>query len=148
MALANDCINILELPTAHQNDVRDEPKPEPGTDPARDDSSSSDEADSRDDSTSSNKSQMLEEYPPLTSYALNRLFVHARAGSALGANPTKVLEKLVLQDCWSRWCLLQENVTEPGTLPDFLQSGGLGDWIWMIDQLVEPKDIEEGREER
>jgi len=47
-------------------------------------------------------SQTLEEYPSLTSYALNRVFVHARKGYILGADPKNFLQKLVIQGGWSR----------------------------------------------
>ncbi|RYP60958.1 hypothetical protein DL770_009885 [Monosporascus sp. CRB-9-2] len=80
-------------------------------------------------------SQTLDEYPALTSYALNRAFEHARAGYALGADPKEVLKKLVLQDRWSRWYVLQEAVTDLETWQDFLASQDLGSWIVLADHI-------------
>lgn len=78
----------------------------------------------------------LEGYPALASYALNRVFVHAKAGQAFGADPKEFLEKLVLQDRWSRWRVLQEVVPDYTTWQGFLPSQGLGPWVAVADDLV------------
>ncbi|KAI1198514.1 hypothetical protein F5X97DRAFT_148646 [Nemania serpens] len=75
-------------------------------------------------------SQTLEDYPALTSYALNRVFVHARAALARGDNrPWEVLRKLVLEGCWHRWDLLQEHFERSRTWEDLLMAQRLDPWI-------------------
>ncbi|GAW25132.1 hypothetical protein SAMD00023353_0200430 [Rosellinia necatrix] len=80
-------------------------------------------------------SQTLEDYPALTSYVLNRVFVHARAGLALGANPREVLRKLVWKNAWTRWYLLQEDVSDLQTWRDMLESQGLYGWVDIMQQI-------------
>ncbi len=81
------------------------------------------------------KSQTLEAYPALVSYALNRAFIHAQAGFQRGADPQELFEKLVLQTRWDRWYALQEGVTSSEQLKDFLREQDMGPWVPIIDQL-------------
>lgn len=81
------------------------------------------------------KSQTLEEYPALASYALNRAFIHAEAGFRCDADPKELLEKLVLHDRWGRWYALQEGVTSSKRLEDFFGERGMESWVAIIDQL-------------
>ncbi|OTA97656.1 hypothetical protein M434DRAFT_26384 [Hypoxylon sp. CO27-5] len=74
----------------------------------------------------STKSQTLEEYPALASYAINRAFVHARLSRA---DPDEIIKKLIQQNCWSRWYALQEGVTTHSTSKEFLKSQGLQNWV-------------------
>ena len=78
---------------------------------------------------SSNISQTLQEYPALASYALNRVFAHAQGGHARGADPVRVMKKLVRGGCWNRWYCLQEGVVADKTLGAFLEAQGLGSWM-------------------
>jgi hypothetical protein len=84
--------------------------------------------DEEDSGVSQTRSQTLNIYPALASYALNRVFVHARAGYVLEADPKGFLERLVLQDCWYRWVALQEGVTDLKDLRSFLTSQNLDGW--------------------
>ncbi|KAI1129855.1 hypothetical protein F5Y10DRAFT_237408 [Nemania abortiva] len=85
-------------------------------------------------------SQMLEEYPALTSYALNRAFEHARAGLARGADPGEVLRKLVLEECWERWYTLQESVSGPRSWIFVLEFQGLAPWIRIAAELLRGRE--------
>ncbi len=82
-------------------------------------------------------SQTLEDYPALTSYALSRVFVHARAGLAKGTDPGEILKKLVLQKCWERWYLLQERVSGLHTWQDVLKLQDLSPWISIAEEICE-----------
>ncbi|KAI0854646.1 hypothetical protein F4860DRAFT_520643 [Xylaria cubensis] len=81
--------------------------------------------------------QTLEEYPALTSYALNRLFIHARKGLTLGADPENMLRKLVLQNTWRRWYVLQESVSGLHTWQGVLSLQGLDAWINKANEMVD-----------
>ncbi|KAI0418466.1 hypothetical protein F5X98DRAFT_338140 [Xylaria grammica] len=83
------------------------------------------------------ESQTLKEYPALTSYALNRVFVHAEAALAQGAHPGNFLRKLVLQNTWKRWYILQESAEYVDTWEDLLTLQGLGRWIDLANDMVE-----------
>ncbi|KAK1763216.1 hypothetical protein QBC33DRAFT_562996 [Phialemonium atrogriseum] len=82
----------------------------------------------------SKTSQTLEEYPALASYAINRLFVHAKDGFKHGADPKEVLRRLIVQDRWSRWFALQESTTRIPTCMSFLISRELNTWASLADQ--------------
>ncbi|KAH8895480.1 hypothetical protein GQ53DRAFT_820309 [Thozetella sp. PMI_491] len=86
-------------------------------------------------SVGSNDSHTLEGYPALASYAINRAFVHAQAAFQHGANPENVLRKLVSQNRWSRWHVLQEGITNHNTWQGFLRSQGLGSWVSAADEI-------------
>ncbi|KAJ8132147.1 hypothetical protein O1611_g1480 [Lasiodiplodia mahajangana] len=75
------------------------------------------------------ESQTLEEYPALTSYALNRVFEHARASLVQKEDLEEVLRKLIDAKCWERWYFLQETLTGLHTWQDVLESQGLASWI-------------------
>ncbi|KAI0117654.1 hypothetical protein F4776DRAFT_276707 [Hypoxylon sp. NC0597] len=93
----------------------------------------------------STKSQTLEEYPALASYAINRAFVHARLSRG---DPEEIMNKLTRQNCWSRWYALQEGVTTHFNLIEFLESQGLRNWVcrelgpgqdlWTLSPLSSP----------
>lgn len=80
---------------------------------------------------SSTKSQTLQINPSLMSYALNRAFVHARAGYVLGADPTNIIRIIVFGNGWSRWAGLQRSDTHVETWEDFLSDQRLGSWIFL-----------------
>ncbi len=94
----------------------------------------------------SNMSRTLEEYPALTSYALNRVFDHAQKAHALGANLGKLLEKLTVEGCWNRWYYLQEGVTDQAALSNFLHTQGLGSWIppAQAQPIHDPAQVQSG----
>lgn len=82
----------------------------------------------------SKKSQTLEEYPALASYAINRVFIHAKDGFKHGADPKEVLRRLIVQDRWSRWFALQESTTRIPTCISFLISRDLNTWVSLAGQ--------------
>lgn len=88
------------------------------------------------------KPQTLDEYPALASYALNRAFVHARASSELGVDPTEILRKLIMLDRGSRWYLLQEGVTGIKTCQDLLKHQELASWVdLLLDDLMKGGEL-------
>ncbi|KAI0440025.1 hypothetical protein F4803DRAFT_529048 [Xylaria telfairii] len=82
-------------------------------------------------------SHTLKEYPALKSYAINRAFEHARAALAIGADPGDVLRKLVLQNCWERWYMLQEHASDLFTWQDMLKFHNLDPWISIAEKICE-----------
>lgn len=85
----------------------------------------------------SSRPQILAEYPALASYAINRAFVHARAGRDLGADPTEVIDELIIQKGWYRWFVLQEDLDSVESWKDLLEIQGLASWISLADEEVE-----------
>jgi len=55
------------------------------------------------------KSQMLEAYPALLSYAVNEFFNHARLAQNSGANLTPIFTRLHEDRTWNRWLALSED---------------------------------------
>ena len=95
----------------------------------------SDDLDNDGSVVDSTKSRILEGYPALASYAINRVFVHAQAGFALSVDPKDVLDKLVGENCWPRWCVLQEGVADLKSWQDVLKSQNLGTWIRVWEDM-------------
>jgi hypothetical protein len=89
------------------------------------------------------KSQVLEDYPALLSYATTRLFAHARLAQARGANPTHVINRLLHSPSWGRWVALNEEVTPGASLVEYARSHSLTSWVncIMIDPSVYGKVV-------
>ncbi|KAI1130302.1 ankyrin repeat-containing domain protein [Nemania abortiva] len=90
------------------------------------------------------KSQTLDEYPALESYAINRIFLHARLAQDSGANPAPII--LLLHDgCyWKRWLILQDNVTRSSSLLSLAVEQKLDTWV---QYMVGCKSVELSEEE-
>ncbi|KAI1299607.1 hypothetical protein F5Y03DRAFT_249326 [Xylaria venustula] len=82
------------------------------------------------------ESQTLEEYPALTSYALNRVFVHAGKGLAMSVCPDEFLRKLILEKAWERWYVLQEGASGYRTWQGMLTFQGLEPWIDVANNII------------
>ncbi|KAI1176685.1 hypothetical protein F4777DRAFT_247196 [Nemania sp. FL0916] len=75
--------------------------------------------------------------PALMSYALNRMFVHARAALAQGKSPDEILlKKLIKHRCWMRWYFLQEDFKDIHTWQDVLYSQELCPWISEAERII------------
>ncbi|KAI0199415.1 hypothetical protein F4808DRAFT_432407 [Astrocystis sublimbata] len=82
------------------------------------------------------EAQTLEAYPALTSYVLNRVFVHAKKGLVLGACPDEFLSQLVVKNAWKRWYTLQESVSGLRTWLDVLNFHDLEPWIDVVERMT------------
>jgi ankyrin repeat protein len=74
-------------------------------------------------------SQILDEYPALESYAINRTFLHARLAQDGGANPMPIILLLYDGCYWKRWLVLQDNVTRTSSLLSLAVEQKLDTWV-------------------
>ncbi|RYP37671.1 hypothetical protein DL768_010844 [Monosporascus sp. mg162] len=74
-------------------------------------------------------SQILDEYPALESYAINRTFLHARLAQDGGANPMPIILLLYDGCYWKRWLILQDNVTRTSSLLSLAVEQRLDTWV-------------------
>ncbi|KAI0971981.1 hypothetical protein F4678DRAFT_64958 [Xylaria arbuscula] len=84
------------------------------------------------------QSQMLEDYPALLSYATSEFFTHARLAEEKGADPSSIINSLVLESIWARWVALREDVPRGVELRDYAADQGLSSWTSIIPQSVCP----------
>jgi len=73
------------------------------------------------------RSQVLEDYPALLTYATLELFVHARE---ISVRPWLVVERFKQPGVWSRWRVLREGVSRETTFEQYASDNGL---IWEFD---------------
>lgn len=60
------------------------------------------------DLSSSEQSQVLEDYPALLSYAINKFWVHAIMAETEGTNPYAIIDRLLTRGTWRRFATLME----------------------------------------
>ncbi|KAL3605220.1 hypothetical protein FPOAC2_00162 [Fusarium poae] len=75
------------------------------------------------------RSQVLEAYPALLSYATFELFSHARLADKKGTDPSHIISRLEEQDLWDRWVTLREDIPQGLNLPDYAMSQRLSTWV-------------------
>lgn len=75
------------------------------------------------------KSKALDEYLALESYAVNRVFLHARLAQNAGADPMPIIRLLHSGCYWQRWLSLQENITKTTSLLSLAVEQGLDTWV-------------------
>lgn len=100
------------------------------------------------------KSQTLEEYPALASYALNKTFVHMKSAWHCDVDPGQVLIKLVRENRWNRWYALQEGITKQRNVEVFFEEQRMANWGLALKSLGpsiiclggEPTDVDDGAE--
>ncbi|KAK4163895.1 hypothetical protein QBC43DRAFT_318890 [Cladorrhinum sp. PSN259] len=80
------------------------------------------------------RSQVLEDYPALLSYALHSMFIHAKLAQDDGAYSTPLVQRF--QDGgWTRWRLLREDIDPQCSLPVYASANGLHTWITVGEKL-------------
>ncbi|KAK4074996.1 uncharacterized protein Triagg1_4660 [Trichoderma aggressivum f. europaeum] len=84
------------------------------------------------------RSKILSDYPALESYAINRVFLHARLAQDDGADPMPIIDLLHNGHYWQRWLSLQENITETNSLLSLAVEQGLDTWV---DCIMRSKSI-------
>ncbi|KAJ4178547.1 hypothetical protein NW767_014841, partial [Fusarium falciforme] len=75
------------------------------------------------------RSQVLEDYPALLSYAIFELFSHARLADKKGTDPSRIISRLQERDVWYRWVTLREDVPQGIKLLDYAMSQDLSTWV-------------------
>ncbi|KAI7786516.1 hypothetical protein LA080_003245 [Diaporthe eres] len=90
------------------------------------------------------RSQVLEDYPALLSYATSELFSHARKADVEGVDPTQVIRRL-RNGAWNRWKVLQEDIGGQIELLYYAAELGLSSWlqaknIWEESEAVSAID--------
>lgn len=89
-------------------------------------------------------SQMLCEYPALESYAIQRIFQHARLAQDGGANPESIITFIHGGCHWKRWLLLQDEVPWSRSLLSLAVHQRLDTWV---EYMVECQSPELAKEE-
>lgn len=82
----------------------------------------------------SGRSQVLEDYPALLSYALSSMFRHAQLAEDDGAYSTSLVERFLKKD-WNRWRILREDITQDWTVLEYAATYGLATWTLAGDRL-------------
>ncbi|KAF5003078.1 hypothetical protein FDECE_10359 [Fusarium decemcellulare] len=75
------------------------------------------------------RSQVLEDYPALLSYATFELFTHARLAEEDGADPQPIINRIQTNQTWERWATLRENVPKGTALIQYATFEGLDSWV-------------------
>lgn len=80
-------------------------------------------------------SQTFNDFPALTSYAINALLKHASAADSEGCDPKAIIQKLQQNDSWNRWLSLKEGISANTTLLYFAAEHNLLTWArCLLDQ--------------
>jgi hypothetical protein len=74
-------------------------------------------------------SQALPDSPDFLMYALNAFTMHAKFADQYGADPSRVLARLLSGDLWARWLYLADTLPFDTTLLYFAVDHGLTSWI-------------------
>ncbi|KAK3333026.1 hypothetical protein B0T19DRAFT_381655 [Cercophora scortea] len=82
------------------------------------------------------KSQVLEDYPALLSYATANLFTHARRADYESADPTPVIYRLSNNKTWLRWLALKEDVPFESKILDYASDKGLDTWTAVLNSTL------------
>ncbi|KAL2816085.1 hypothetical protein BJX63DRAFT_388241 [Aspergillus granulosus] len=87
----------------------------------------------------SNISQALQDSPDFLMYALNAFTTHAKFADQYGADPSRVLGRLLSGDLWARWLYLADTLPFDTTLLYFAVDHGLISWInFLLSSGVDP----------
>lgn len=87
-------------------------------------------------SSDANKSQILEDYPALLSYATFAMFGHALLAHDDGVDSTGIIGRFSDKDIWARWRALREDVPREMELLDYLMEMGLSSWVNLLSNHV------------
>ncbi|KAG5655650.1 hypothetical protein KAF25_009149 [Fusarium avenaceum] len=83
-------------------------------------------------SSDTNKSQILEDYPALLSYATYAMFGHALLAHNDGVDPTGIIDRFSNKDIWDRWRALREDVPREIEFLDYVMEMGLSSWVNLL----------------
>lgn len=87
-------------------------------------------------SSASQRSQLLEDYPALLSYATVKFFAHAKLGEAIGLDATSVIRRIAQPSLWNRWLTLREGLPMSTSLLKFAELQGLQTWQDVLRRLA------------
>ncbi|KAM5354925.1 hypothetical protein ACJ41O_001571 [Fusarium nematophilum] len=80
------------------------------------------------------RSQVLEDYPALLSYATFELFTHARLADENGADPQAIINRIQAKQSWDRWITLREDIPGGIQLVQYAADNGLDSWVHMLSE--------------
>lgn len=78
------------------------------------------------------RSQVLDDYPALLSYATFELFTHAQLAEEEGADPCPIIRRLGENGTWVRWVALREDVAQGIELLNYAADQRLTTWVSVI----------------